>query len=89
MMMILLFNVPESNVALNPKLPDGIVHCQPVAAPDVVVAIGKLCATYRYLLAPQRFVATGCMVMQAGISGGLSFRFVIFSALVLLLPQLD
>jgi hypothetical protein len=39
---ILLVKVPESNEAVAPTVPIGMLHCHPEAAPDVVVAAGSI-----------------------------------------------
>jgi hypothetical protein len=38
---ILPVKLPESNVAVAPKAPVGIVHCHPVATPFVALAAGS------------------------------------------------
>ena len=85
----LLFNVPESKIALVPSEPVGIFHSHPVAAPEDAVANERAGATYLYLLAPQIEGVTDCIVMLAGANGAFNFVFVNLSALYLLSPQSD
>jgi hypothetical protein len=85
----LLFNVPESKIALAPSEPVGIFHSHPVAAPDDAVANGRAGATYLYLLAPHTFAVIGCIVMLAGANGAFNFVFVIFNDLYFPSPQSD